>query len=727
MSITVRYYDLTYQRSGKGVLKGSKYYDVGNYVSAIQLSGDVGRMFKSCQFTLGASASLGVTFKAGDRIRAFKDGTVFFDGRLNIVSQSGNGDIVLTAHDFAYNLNRNIIDFNTMKYDDKELTLSLIMKDVLKKCRMTVGTILKTKTKHPKYEFIGRSAQDILFSVLAEESRRNNSINKYYVYAKGSQINLGIRANNEALIIQDATTFDITVNENTENIKTVKSIVGSWSKEESSSASPASSVAKSKNLPTSSAYKGPDSHGPYTSFKVRLKQTDKYNDLISKVAAEKSVNPLMLKVIMMMESSGFPQSSSSDGGYGLMQLTPSEGGLTVDMNRIYEPEYNILKSCDFMKVKEGVMKRQNYKTSAKNMAHLWNGWVPKIVSGRAQEYDSDYSAAFAAVYAGFGADPNDSWQVYGGAAQKSTSPALPEKTSPASTQDTEKRLIDSDVGRAKYGYIYERQTMSFKNKTEYIEYVNAERRKLGRPEIKVNITMPGSLRAMPGRRIKFEDNLAQAITRSKQGQEISPFLTTKNPKIWYISEVTHSFDHSGHQMNLVLSYMDEMPMPDYEEPVEKEDKKTSGDYKGDKDSASIESGAAKSFINKWRISADFPTYPEGGYHSGVDFAGYNGSILGTKVPCFHAGVVDTVGWDGDGYGNYIVIKTQDNNYHYYAHLQKTYVAKGDRVQKDQTIGLVGTTGNSSGPHLHYEVRPPSRSYRGALNPRRFLKGTNKAI
>jgi len=711
MSITVRYYDLTYQRSGKGVLKGSKYYDVGNYVSSIQLSGDVGRMFKSCQFTLGASASLGVTFKSGDRIRAYKDGAVFFDGRLNIVSQSGNGDIVLTAHDFAYNLSRNIIDFNTMKYDDKELTL----------------TLLKTKTKHPKYEFVGRSAQDILFSVLAEESRRNNSVNKYYVYSKGSKINLGLRANNEALIIQDATTFDITVNENVENIKTVKSIVGSWSKEESSAASPASSVAKSKALPKSDAYKGPDSHGPYTSFKIRLKQTDKYNDLISKVAAEKNVNPLMIKVIMMMESSGFPQSSSSDGGYGLMQITPSEGGIIVDMNRIYEPEYNLLKSCDFMKDKEGVMKRQNYKTSAKNMAHLWNGWVPKMVNGRAEEYDSAYSAAFEAVYAGFGADPNDSWQVYGGAAKSGDSSATPETKTPVSTQDTEVRLIDSDVGRAKYGYVYERQTMSFKNKTEYIEYVNAERRKLGRPEIKVNITMPGSLRAMPGRRIKFEDNLAQAITRSKQGQEISQFLTTKNPKIWYISEVTHSFDHSGHQMNLVLSYMDEMPMPDYEEPIEQKDKKTSGDYTGDKNSSKIESGSAKSFINKWRISADFPTYPRGGYHSGIDFAGINGSILGTKLPCFHAGVVDTVGWDSGGYGNYIVIKTPDKNYHYYAHLQKTYVAKGDRVQADQIIGLVGATGNVTGPHLHYEVRPPSRSYRGALNPRKFLQGTNKAI
>lgn len=140
----------------------------------------------------------------------------------------------------------------------------------------------------------------------------------------------------------------------------------------------------------------------------------------------------------------------------------------------------------------------------------------------------------------------------------------------------------------------------------------------------------------------------------------------------------------------------------------------------------VKKGAAKSFINKWLISADFPRYPDGSYHSGIDFAGTAGSIRGTKLPCFHAGTVFNVAFMGNGYGNYIVIKTPDNHYHYYAHLDATYVKKGDKVKVDQIIGLVGHTGRSTGAHLHYEVRPSNNRYNDALNPRKFLKGTNKA-
>lgn len=141
---------------------------------------------------------------------------------------------------------------------------------------------------------------------------------------------------------------------------------------------------------------------------------------------------------------------------------------------------------------------------------------------------------------------------------------------------------------------------------------------------------------------------------------------------------------------------------------------------------SISAGAAKAFINKWNITADYPRYPSGGWHSGIDFAGPG--ISGTPLPAFHSGLVTVAGWTNSGYGYYVVIKDGAGNNHYYAHLSgQPVVQAGQAVKVDQIIGSIGSTGNSSGPHLHYEVRPPSNIYKQAMNPRKFLKGTEKGI
>lgn len=140
----------------------------------------------------------------------------------------------------------------------------------------------------------------------------------------------------------------------------------------------------------------------------------------------------------------------------------------------------------------------------------------------------------------------------------------------------------------------------------------------------------------------------------------------------------------------------------------------------------IQAGAAKAFINKWRISADYPYYPSGGWHSGIDFAG--AGISGTPLPAFHSGTVTVASYMGSGYGNYVVIRDSKGNFHYYAHLlDPPSVKAGQQVKVDQIIGKIGSTGRSTGPHLHYEVRPPSNIYKSAMNPRKFLKGTNKGI
>lgn len=95
-----------------------------------------------------------------------------------------------------------------------------------------------------------------------------------------------------------------------------------------------------------------------------------------------------------------------------------------------------------------------------------------------------------------------------------------------------------------------------------------------------------------------------------------------------------------------------------------------------------------------------------GYHTGIDYRAPTGTnILSTKRgTVVHAGYGGSY---GPAYGNYVVIQTWHygrKKQHLYAHLSKSLVKTGDRVQSGQIIGKSGTTGNTFGPHLHYEER-----------------------
>jgi murein DD-endopeptidase MepM/ murein hydrolase activator NlpD len=86
-----------------------------------------------------------------------------------------------------------------------------------------------------------------------------------------------------------------------------------------------------------------------------------------------------------------------------------------------------------------------------------------------------------------------------------------------------------------------------------------------------------------------------------------------------------------------------------------------------------------------------------GYHTGLDFA----APTGTPVFSALAGTVGQAGYDG-AYGNRIIVK-HDGVKTLYAHLSATSVGAGDKVLRGERIGAVGSTGNSTGPHLHFEV------------------------
>ncbi|GAA2910591.1 M23 family metallopeptidase [Streptomyces mexicanus] len=119
------------------------------------------------------------------------------------------------------------------------------------------------------------------------------------------------------------------------------------------------------------------------------------------------------------------------------------------------------------------------------------------------------------------------------------------------------------------------------------------------------------------------------------------------------------------------------------------------------------------------------TFDQGGSHwmhkhSGQDFA----VPIGTDVVAAHGGTVVKAGpnggGDGPAYGNAIVIKHANGLYTQYAHLSRIDVKVGQVVSTGQHIALSGNTGNTTGPHLHFEVRT-TPNYGSAVNPVTFLR------
>jgi murein DD-endopeptidase MepM/ murein hydrolase activator NlpD len=101
------------------------------------------------------------------------------------------------------------------------------------------------------------------------------------------------------------------------------------------------------------------------------------------------------------------------------------------------------------------------------------------------------------------------------------------------------------------------------------------------------------------------------------------------------------------------------------------------------------------------------------FHRGIDFA----APTGTPIKAAASGIVHRSEYNRNGYGHLVVIKHENDLATYYAHQSKRLVRKGQKVSKGQIIGKVGSTGRSTGPHLHFEVRRG----RTALNPNQFIR------
>ncbi|MBT9153514.1 MAG: Murein hydrolase activator NlpD [Firmicutes bacterium] len=103
-----------------------------------------------------------------------------------------------------------------------------------------------------------------------------------------------------------------------------------------------------------------------------------------------------------------------------------------------------------------------------------------------------------------------------------------------------------------------------------------------------------------------------------------------------------------------------------------------------------------------RISSYFgPRW--GTRHTGLDIA----APTGTEIRAVRAGRVEKAGWWG-GYGNCVIINHGDGVRTLYAHASRLLVKRGERVVQGQVVARVGSTGNSTGPHVHFEVRVNNR-------------------
>ena len=125
----------------------------------------------------------------------------------------------------------------------------------------------------------------------------------------------------------------------------------------------------------------------------------------------------------------------------------------------------------------------------------------------------------------------------------------------------------------------------------------------------------------------------------------------------------------------------------------------------DKNGKSVKKALMKTPINGARLSSPFGMrkHPIDGFnkmHRGTDFA----APMGTPIMASGDGVVKKAGWCGGG-GNCVKIKHNSTYQTVYAHMSKFArgIKSGVRVKQGQTIGYVGSTGKSTGPHLHYEV------------------------
>lgn len=118
------------------------------------------------------------------------------------------------------------------------------------------------------------------------------------------------------------------------------------------------------------------------------------------------------------------------------------------------------------------------------------------------------------------------------------------------------------------------------------------------------------------------------------------------------------------------------------------------------------------FTKEWPVTQRYGEKITSSFHTGIDY----GCPLGTPILASAEGTVVFAAWDKTGYGNTVIIRHTSDRSTLYAHLSDISVKLGEVVHQGTMIGHSGTTGNSTGPHLHFEARKQWNDYKSHFDP-----------
>ena len=119
------------------------------------------------------------------------------------------------------------------------------------------------------------------------------------------------------------------------------------------------------------------------------------------------------------------------------------------------------------------------------------------------------------------------------------------------------------------------------------------------------------------------------------------------------------------------------------------------------------------FFGEWPISQYYGENITSAFHTGIDYA----CPMGTAILASESGVIRYSDFDHTGFGNCVIIEHDANHATLYAHLTSfRFTNIGRQVEQGEVIGYSGNTGNSTGPHLHFEARTKWNDYRSHFDP-----------
>lgn len=646
-------------------------YDLTAVTAKVEISGSVENLFRSANVKIIERQN--VKYINGERMRIYADNKIVFDGRIFRTTNDAKDGVTLLCHDNAYYFKQFMANAIYRPVgqvgNEKGVRLSDMVRRLARKANIRTGNIKTTTYEHGDINYAGESMQTILQGLIGLERQRTGR--RYYLAMRGTTLDLREYGGIDGITVDNRTVFEASSTTDSTNIYTQIRAYGKFSEDEKGLNGKPVGVTEL----SSSKYKGPDSTGYQSGFRARLKNCDQWDDAFIKIGNQNGVDPLMLKIITMMESSGNPSLTSTDGNgsLGLTQITPGNVGTYVNPARLFEPEYNLDMACKILKGNDklGAIKRRPSVPSVKNMAHVWNGWVPSQ-----GEDESPYANTFAIIYAGFGGDPNMRFDMKSNTANPVEDKNTPVLTDPFDVPASNKELLD------RFGVIEKIVTLSVDSKEELGVKVKALAEEL-REEKTTTIECIGHPYGISGRRVQFKDNPVAS-------------------GLWYIHSDTHIFDASGHVMRLELTKYNETPEPEVPVfPPESEEERPDPTANSNPDggTGSFIRPAAGTVSQRWGPASGANGYT---FHNGVDIA----NAVGTEVKASDGGIIKKVETSTRGYGNAIRIVHAINQKRWttvYAHLSKINVKVGQFVKQGDVIGLMGSTGNSTGSHLHFEI------------------------